>query len=76
MLDLNPLAFFELLIVAAFAIGWFILEKVANSYDRDKKPESVESHGGDNSTSLPPAPPGHSERQHELHGGRHEAVER
>jgi hypothetical protein len=26
----------ELLIVLAFAVGWFILEKVANSYDRDK----------------------------------------
>lgn len=37
MPDVNPLAFFELLIVLAFAIGWFILEKVANSYDRDKK---------------------------------------
>lgn len=36
MPDLNPLAFFELLIVVAFAVGWFILEKVANSYDREK----------------------------------------
>jgi hypothetical protein len=40
MPDVNPLAFFELLIVVAFAIGWFVLEKVANSYDRDKKPEA------------------------------------
>ena len=44
MLDVNPLAFLELLIVAAFAIGWFILEKVANSYDRDKKPETDKTH--------------------------------
>jgi hypothetical protein len=76
MPDLNPLAFFELLIVAAFAIGWFILEKVANSYDRNKNPEPVESRDEKASTSLPPASSGHSERQHELHGGRNEAVER
>jgi hypothetical protein len=43
MLDLNPLAFFELLIVVAFAVGWFILEKVANSYDREKKSDTDET---------------------------------
>jgi hypothetical protein len=35
-LDTSLVAYMELLIVLAFAIGWFILEKVANSYDRDK----------------------------------------
>jgi len=43
MLDLNPLAFFELLIVVAFAVGWFILEKVANSYDRKKQSDTDET---------------------------------
>jgi hypothetical protein len=39
-LDTSLVAYMELLIVLAFAIGWFILEKVANSYDRDKpKPD-------------------------------------
>lgn len=35
-MDTNPLAFIELMIVLAFGVGWFILEKVANSIDRDK----------------------------------------
>ncbi len=35
-LETSLMAYMELLIVLAFAIGWFILEKVANSYDRDK----------------------------------------
>jgi hypothetical protein len=35
-MDFNPLAFTELMIVLAFGVGWFILEKVANSYDRGK----------------------------------------
>jgi hypothetical protein len=43
MPDLNPLAFFELLLVAAFAVGWFILEKVANSYDRKNKSDADET---------------------------------
>jgi hypothetical protein len=44
MPDVNPLAFFELLVVLAFAVGWFILEKVANSYDRDKKQAAEDPH--------------------------------
>jgi hypothetical protein len=39
-LETSLVAYMELLIVLAFAVGWFILEKVANSYDRDKpKPD-------------------------------------
>ena len=43
-LETSLVAYMELLIVLAFAVGWFILEKVANSYDRDKPdPEAPDS---------------------------------
>jgi hypothetical protein len=35
-LETSLVAYMELLIVLAFGVGWVILEKVANSYDRDK----------------------------------------
>jgi hypothetical protein len=35
-LETSLVAYMELLIVLAFGVGWYILEKVANSYDRDK----------------------------------------
>ncbi len=39
-LETSLVAYMELLIVLAFGVGWYILEKVANSYDRDKpKPD-------------------------------------
>jgi hypothetical protein len=39
-LETSLVAYMELFIVLAFGVGWFILEKVANSYDRDKpKPD-------------------------------------
>lgn len=31
---INPLVFLEFFVVLAFGIGWLILEKTANSYDR------------------------------------------
>jgi len=38
--ETNLVAYMELLNVLAFGIAWFILENVANSYDRDKpKPD-------------------------------------
>ncbi len=38
--ETSIVAYMELLIVLAFGVGWYILEKVANSYDRDKpKPD-------------------------------------
>jgi hypothetical protein len=43
VLETSLVAYMELLIVLAFAVGWFILEKVANSYDRDKPPPKPES---------------------------------
>jgi hypothetical protein len=53
-LETSLVAYMELLIVLAFGVGWFILEKVANSYDRDKpkageqpSPRSDESVKGD-----------------------------
>ncbi len=36
-LETSLAAYMELFIVLAFFIGWYILEKVANSYDRDKE---------------------------------------
>jgi hypothetical protein len=39
-LETSLVAYMELLIVLAFGVAWYILEKVANSYDRDKpKPD-------------------------------------
>jgi amino acid permease len=39
-LETSLVAYMELIIVLAFFVGWYILEKVANSYDRDKtKPD-------------------------------------
>ncbi|HEX5666625.1 MAG TPA: hypothetical protein VFX71_07300 [Hyphomicrobium sp.] len=39
-LETSIVAYMELIIVLAFFVGWYILEKVANSYDRDKaKPD-------------------------------------
>ena len=35
-------AYMELFIVLAFFVGWYILEKVANSYDRDKTKSEAE----------------------------------
>jgi hypothetical protein len=35
-LETSIVAYMELIIVLAFAVGWVILEKVANSYDCDK----------------------------------------
>ena len=35
-LETSLVAYMELIIVLAFFVGWYILEKVANSYDRDK----------------------------------------
>jgi amino acid permease len=40
-LETSIVAYMELIIVLAFFVGWYILEKVANSYDRDKaKPDN------------------------------------
>jgi hypothetical protein len=39
-LETSIVAYMELIIVLAFFVGWYILEKVANSYDQDKaKPD-------------------------------------
>lgn len=53
-LETSIIAYMELLIVLAFGVAWFILEKVANSYDRDRpkageqpSPQSDESTKGD-----------------------------
>lgn len=35
-LETSIVAFMEIIIVLAFFLGWYVLEKVANSYDRDK----------------------------------------
>lgn len=48
---ISPLVFMEFFVVLAFGIGWFILEKVANSYDRNRDGEGPEP--GDD-TSPPP----------------------
>jgi len=38
MESFSPLAFMELLVVLAFAVGWFVLERVARRFDkRDKE---------------------------------------
>ncbi len=39
--DINPLMFLEFFVVLAFAVGWFILEKVANSYDHKREDDSA-----------------------------------
>jgi hypothetical protein len=50
-LETSLVAYMELLIVLAFGGGWVILEKVANSYDRDKpKSEDQPSPLSDEST--------------------------
>ncbi|MBY0224893.1 MAG: hypothetical protein K2Q28_03715 [Hyphomicrobium sp.] len=41
-LETSIVAFMELIIVLAFFLGWYILEKVANSYDRDKEKSEEE----------------------------------
>ena len=39
-LETSIVAYMELIIVLAFFLGWYILEKVANSYDRNnEKPD-------------------------------------
>ena len=39
-METSIVAYMELIIVLAFFVGWYILEKVANRYDRDKaKPD-------------------------------------
>lgn len=38
--DINPLVFLEFFFVLAFAIGWLVLEWVANRPDRAKKREA------------------------------------
>lgn len=43
-LETSLVAYMELLIVLAFGVGWYILEKVANSYDRDKAKPDDETH--------------------------------
>lgn len=42
-LETNIVAYMELIIVLAFFVGWYILEKVANSYDRDKEKSDDET---------------------------------
>jgi hypothetical protein len=42
LLQTSIVAYMELVIVLAFFVGWYILEKVANSYDRDKPKSSSE----------------------------------
>lgn len=49
----SSLAWIELLLVLAFAIGWFVLEQVAKRYDR--KPEHAKPTDGD--ASEPPSKP-------------------
>ena len=38
-LEFNPLAFFEMFVVFAFALGWGILELVGMRLDRKRKEE-------------------------------------
>lgn len=38
--DINPLAFFEVFIVLAFAIGWCVLEWVANRIGSSSREEA------------------------------------
>ncbi len=42
-LKTSLVAYMELIIVLAFFAGWYILEKVANSYDRDKPKSNSET---------------------------------
>jgi hypothetical protein len=42
-LETSIVAYMELIIVLAFFVGWYILEKVANSYDRDKEKSDDET---------------------------------
>ena len=42
-LETSLVAYMELIIVLAFFAGWYILEKVANSYDRDKDKSESEA---------------------------------
>lgn len=47
--NINPLVFLEFFVVLAFGIGWLILERVANSYDRAReaeKKQDAEKPGG------------------------------
>jgi hypothetical protein len=36
----NPLAFMELFVVLAFAVGWLVLEIVSRRYDRKRREET------------------------------------
>jgi hypothetical protein len=42
-LETSIVAYMELIIVLAFFVGWYILEKVANSYDRGKEKSDDET---------------------------------
>jgi amino acid permease len=42
-METSLVAYMELFIVLAFFIGWYILEKVANSYDRDESKPDTEN---------------------------------
>lgn len=47
----HPLAFMELLVVLAFGVGWWILERHANRIDARRRPEE-----DDNEPPRPAAP--------------------
>ena len=41
--NVNPLAFMELLVVLAFGIGWWVLERHANRIDQRRKSEAEDA---------------------------------
>ncbi len=40
--NINPLVFLEFFVVLAFAVGWLILEWVANRHDRKRRSGTAE----------------------------------
>jgi len=41
MASFNPLAFMELFVVLAFAVGWLVLERVARRFDKRDKDDAA-----------------------------------
>jgi hypothetical protein len=74
-LEFTPLAFMELLVVLAFAIGWAILELVTRRLDKRRAREDAEKEG-DKDLAGQRTPTRHTEGQHGANDRVGHAIER
>ena len=78
-MSFNPLAFMELFVVFAFAVGWGVLELVTLRLDRKRAAEKAAREAAETeaASELPsglpgggsPSPAGHAEREQRLDPG-------